>query len=970
MAAGNEPARDVRKVVTVVFCDLAGYTSTGDELDPEALRALQSRYFEGARAALERHGGTVEKFIGDAVMAVFGIPVLHEDDALRALRAAVELRESVVQLGLHARIGVNTGEVVAGTGDALVTGDAVNVAARLEQAAEAGEIILGDPTLQLARDAVEVEAVDPVAAKGKPELVPAHRLLRVVEGAPAFERRLDAPLVGRQEELAKVRSAFDAALADRSPRLVTAFGPPGIGKTRLAREVAASLEGDADVLVGRCLPYGEGITYWPLAEIFRQAQADDAWGTALAAGSPEDVAWEVRKWLEARSRARPQTIVFEDIHWAEPPLLDLIEHVADWSRDAPMLLLCLARPDLRAERAAWGGEAIMLEPLTAEESDELIESLLGEATVDDATRARVRNVAEGNPLFVEQLLAMIADGSAPDEVPATIQALLAARLDGLQEDERDIVERASVVGLDFEWEALAELALDGQRPPGSKLAALVRKELIRPHEAIDDTFRFRHMLIRDAAYDRIPKSERADLHERFAGWLEGRGEEFEEIIGYHLEQAHACLVELGRAPDRSQELARRAARFLAASGRRAFERGDLSAAADLLSRAVNLLAERDPNRLPLLPMLGRALTDRGEWERAKALLQEAIESGTPTVAADATVANLFLWLHSDPQASHAAMQPILEAAIGVFEEAGDLAGLANGLYLAGLMRFWRGDATDALEELERAAGHARDARDRTLEAEIYSSMLNVARHGPMRASELEVLVLELRRRVPLVPTGRRLEIRALSTLAYVAALRDDFETARHLNGGASNLARELGTQSFAMTEADVELLAGNWPAAERVLRAELEALEQIGDLGHYASLVLPFVDALIPQGRGEESRAAVELADRYAIDDDADAQIGINSSLSALQLLEGDLALAEAHAREAVAMAGRTEYTIHHIRALSGLGDVLVAKTELDGAQYVFGRAIELAREKESVAHERILRAKLAELSAQPPATA
>ena len=284
--------RDVRKVVTVLFCDLAGYTSTGDRLDPEALRAIQSRYFEDARAALERHGGTVEKFIGDAVMAVFGIPTLHEDDALRALRAATELRDAVAGLGFQARIGVNTGEVVAGGGDALVTGDAVNVAARLEQAAEPGEILLGETTLRLARDAVEVEAVEPLALKGKPEAVAAYRLLRVLEGAPAFERRLDSPLVGRRDELARVRTAFDEALAARTCRLVTAFGPPGIGKTRLAREVATSLQDEARVLVGRCLPYGEGITYWPLAEIFRQARAEDEWDVAVRAGAPEEVAWD------------------------------------------------------------------------------------------------------------------------------------------------------------------------------------------------------------------------------------------------------------------------------------------------------------------------------------------------------------------------------------------------------------------------------------------------------------------------------------------------------------------------------------------------------------------------------------------------------------------------------------------------------------------------------------------------------
>ncbi len=595
-----------------------------------------------------------------------------------------------------------------------------------------------------------------------------------------------------------------------------------------------------------------------------------------------------------------------------------------------MLLFCLARPDLRDARAAWSGEAIMLEPLSGEESDELIESLLGGAELEDATRFRIRDVAEGNPLFVEQLLAMLADGAAPDEVPATIHALLAARLDALPDEEREVVERASVVGLDFEWEALGELAPDRRRPTGSTLTALVRKELLRPHEAIADTFRFRHMLIRDAAYDRIPKSQRADLHERVAGWLDGRGEEFEEIIGYHLEQAHRCLADLGQQAERSSDLARRAADRLAASGRRAYQRGDLSAAADLLGRAVNLLPARDPDRVPLLPMLGRALTDRGEWQSAKELLAEAIEAGEPVVAADATVANLFLWIHSDPRASHATLRPPLERAIRTFEEEKDLAGLANGLYLAGLMRFWSGEATKAIEELERAADHARAAGDRTIEAEIYSSLLNMARHGPTSSSALEALVAELRQRVP---TSRRLGVRALSILGFVAALRGDFDVARGLYKEARTLAQEFGMPAFVGNEADAELLAGDGPAAERVLREELEELEQIGDFGHYTSLVLPLVDALVLQGRGEESEREVELAAGYAIDDDADAQIGLHLSNVALLLLRGDVVAAEARAREAVSVARRTEYMIAHIRALQGLADVLSAADRPEEAE-------------------------------------
>ena len=822
----------------------------------------------------------------------------------------------------------------------------------------------------LARDAIEVEPADPVDAKGKPEPVPAFRLLGVTEGAPAFERRLDAPLVGRRDELARVRTAFDEALSDRTCHLITAFGPPGIGKTRLAREVATSLEEEASVLVGRCLPYGEGITYWPLAEIFRQARADDAWGTAVTAGTPEDVAWTVRKWLETQARERPLALVFEDIHWAEPPLLDLIEHVAEWTRDAPLLLLCLARPDLLDSRAAWGGDAITLEPLTSDESDELIESLLGSSTLDEAPRTRIREVAEGNPLFVEQLLAMIAHGDAPDDVPATIQALLAARLDGLPEEEREIVERASIIGLDFEWEALAELAPDRRRPPGTRLAALVRKELIRPHEAIDDTFRFRHMLIRDAAYDRVPKAQRADLHELFAGWLDGRDEEFEEIVGYHLEQAHACLVELGPETDRSRDLATRAGRRLAASGRRAYDRGDLSAAADLFGRAGSLLPDDDPDRLPVLPMFGRALTDLGDWEQAKALFLEAIEQGNArgelAIAADASVADLYLWLHSDPQANHEAMKPKLDEAIRVFESTGDLAGLANALYLLGQMRFWRGDAKGAIVDLERAADHAREAGDSTLEAEILRSVLTAARRGPIPVAAVEDLVDDLRRRAP---GRRRLEMTALASCAEMAALRDDFDTARALIREADLLAGELGTPALASPAADVAFLAGDFREAERLARDELDALERIGDWGHYVSVVPQLVEALVAQGRGEESRRAVELAAQYAIEDDMDAQIGLRSSQAALLLLEGDVVAAEERARDGVDVASRSDFTPARIRALSALADVLRATDRPEEARGVLEEAIALAQQKGSIAHERMLRATLDELAAQPPAT-
>jgi len=607
LAVRPEPARDVRKTVTVLFCDLVGYTSKAEHLDPEALRRLQSRYFEDARTAIERHGGTVEKFIGDAVMAVFGIPQLHEDDALRALKAAVDLRQAVADLDLQARIGVNTGEVVAGVGDALVTGDAVNTAARLEQAAPAGEILIGEQTLRLCRDAVEVEAVEPLDLKGKGDAVVAYRLSRVLVGAPAHERRHDVEMVGRTGELLLMRQAFDRAVSERGCHLFTVLGPAGVGKSRLAEELVAGVGSDAAVLTGRCLSYGEAITYWPLVEVFRQARADDDLKQALSRPTREETAWAVRVLLERWARERPLVLVLDDLHWAEPTFLDLVEHVADLSRDAPILLLCLARPELLDTRPTWvGGKlnapAVLLAALTASESERLIADLTHERPLDENISRRIVEAAEGNPLFVEEMLAMVAEehggGDADVEVPATIQALLAARLERLAPAERRVLERAAVKGKVFHRAAVAELASPELRPDvPAHLVSLVRKELIRPEEGEfpgEDAFGFKHQLIRDAAYLSLPKEERADLHERFAGWLESttddRALELEEIVGYHLERAYRYRAELGSIDETARGLASGAAARLARAGGRAFGRSDMPAAVSLLGRAASVRA--------------------------------------------------------------------------------------------------------------------------------------------------------------------------------------------------------------------------------------------------------------------------------------------------------------------------------------------------------------------------------------------
>jgi class 3 adenylate cyclase/tetratricopeptide (TPR) repeat protein len=975
-------AREVRKTVTVLFADVTGSTALGERLDPESFRRVMARYFDVARVCLERHGGTVEKFIGDAVMAVFGVPTVHEDDALRAVRAAVELRNSLASLNdqlerdyrvtLELRTGVNTGEVVTGTAERLATGDAVNIAARLEQSARPGEILIGEQTLRLAHSAIEVVPVEPLSVKGKTEALPAYRLLHVAEGAPGFDRRLDAPLVGRQEELANLRAAFEAAVSERRCRLVTVLGPPGIGKSRLARELEAALAVDAAVRFGRCLPYGEGITYWPLVEIFRAADAEEELTAALSAETPEEIFWSVRKAFERRSQERPLALVIEDVHWAEPKLLDLVEHLVTWTRDAPLFLLCLARPELLDQRPAWGGqtdaEMLMLEPLSPDESEELIEELLGDSQLDVETRTRIREVAEGNPLFVEQLLAMLAEGGAADRVPSTIQALLAARLDALSEEERTVLELASVVGLEFEWDALSELASDGRRPPGARLAALVRKELIRPHEAIADCFRFRHMLIRDAAYERIPKALRSELHERFAGWLDGRGEEFDEIIGYHLEQAYRCLVELGPTGEHARRLAERAAERLSASGRRAYARADSSAAVNLLERASALLPPNDARRLTLLPFLGRALMESGELARSDSVLSEAIERGRAAgerlVAADAVVALGYLRAHTMPEMSDAEVAQELEGVIDVLKELDDKAVLARALGLAGTLRHWRGEAAAAIEDLEQATTYARQAGDRIQEAVILHSVLMAILWGPTSVDDALERVEQIRQGAQ---ASRRLEISLLRVQGQLEAMRGRVDAGRNLIAQATTLAEELGLEfmlagGVAHQAGYVELLAGDAAAAERVLRPACEALERMGDWGHLATLAPKLADALFIQGdRDVEALRLTELAERNTTAGVADEDIGWRRVRAKLLARRGELAEAERLAREAVALGASTDILDDHAHALADLAEVLRLAGRSEESATILEEAIHLHEQKGNVVAAETLRAVLAE---------
>jgi len=985
-----------RKTVTVVFCDVTGSTQLGEHLDPESLRRVMARYFAVMRDAIESHGGTVEKFIGDAVMAVFGVPVVHEDDALRAVRAAADMRAALEALNeelerdygtvLQVRIGVNTGEVVAGTEERLATGDAVNVAARLEQAAGPGEILIGPETLRLTRDAVEVERLDPLVLKGKAEPLAASRLVSVLRGAPAIHRRLDAPMVGRSRELHRLRETFSQAVDDRSCQLFTVLGQAGVGKSRLAQEFLSS-SGDATVVVGRCVSYGEGITYWPVVEAVLQLLPGDGDAAsrigkllpdALAAaaitallgdGTPtstEETAWAFRKLLEAAASERPIVCVFDDIHWGQPTFLDLVEHVADMSRGAPILLLCLARPELLDQRPAWGGgkmnvTTVLLEPLGEEETDRLIEELVADAPLPEGLRVKIRDSAEGNPLFVEEMLALVQEsGEKEIAVPATIHALLAARLDQLEPAERGVLERGSVEGRVFHRGAVQALAPEEEQVT-SRLTALVRKELVRPDKPQfpgEDAFRFRHLLIRDAAYEGLPKAARAALHERFASWLEENGRdlvELDEICGYHLEQAQAYLRELGPLDDHGRELARRAADRLLAAGLRARDgRADANAAANLLERASALLPGNDPRRVDAQLALASALIDTSELTRSEDVLEAAREAARelddPYLAARVEFRRTLLRLHRDPSQTMDSAALQAEQLIAACEAAGDDQTLAEVLGELGKLRMWSGRGADGLDVLNRALAIADRAAAKQQRRHALTWICVLVIFGPIPVEE-GVRQLEVIRR----DQDATADVLALALIAtgLLNAMAGRFEEARSLSSEGSSILQDLGVRftwaAGSVPRADIELLRGDVAAAERELRPAYELLEESGETGYLSTVAGWLARVVALQGELEEALALTAKSEANAAPDDLESQAIWRVVRASVLAAQGALTEAERLAREAVALLETTDFLRERVETLLCLADVLSLSGRSTESVPVLDEAIRLSELKGDV---------------------
>lgn len=1008
-----EPVHETRKIVTVVFTDVTGSTSLGERLDPETLRRVMARYFDAMRVVIERHGGVVEKFIGDAVMAVFGIPQVHEDDALRAVRAAAEMRSALEALNAElerdrgvtilTRTGIATGEVVASgdasSGERLVTGDTVNVAARLEQSADPGEILIGASTHALVRDAVEAELLEALELKGKSEPVRAHRLMGVRAGAAGRERSLESPMVGRERHLRMLLDAFNTSVQERTCSLVTVIASPGVGKSRLVREFAREISDRASTHVGRCLSYGEGMTFWPLSEIARSiAQVPEgAPSDMIVAGlraalvgadeadvvlarvagllglSPGPVAltdafWAVRKLFERVAAERPLALVIDDIHWAEPTMLDLIEQVVDWSRAASIVFLCTARPELLDARPTWGSgrpnaTSISLEPLASADSDLLVDNLLGSAELAAGMRDRITTAAEGNPLFVEEMLGVLIDdgvllrddgrwvatGDVSDiTVPSTIQALIAARLDRLGSEERTVIERGAVEGRLFHTGTVTALAPQEMRTSvGRCLISLVRKEFIRPDRAEfagDDAFRFRHVLIRDAAYESMPKETRAELHERFAELLALRVAAapggLDAILAHHYERAYRYRTELGGAGERERELARIAGRRYASAGTAALSRSDASTAISLLVRSASLMPDDDDVRLELV----EAYHVEGSMARAAKLAAEIEEaaqrSGNRFAALRAGFIRSVIRSRTDPSATVQQQREAAQAFAREFEALGDHRGAAQAL----IEVQWLTPRSD-LGLLRRATEYARAAGDARVEADALGYEAIDLFWGRTTAADA------LPRCEAMLAAGlpdRCAESLVLATRGGLRAMFGDFEGGRADVSRARSLLLELGIRNRAhpfFVGGYVGWLAGDVDQAEIRWREGYEMFESMGETNRLSTLAGLIATALAVQGRGEDALEFVRIGGKTGAPDDEDTQSLVRIAESIVLSAAGQHDDAVRLASEAVAyLAGRSDW--QEGEAHRSLGDALAAAGRRPEAAASYARALALHEAK------------------------
>jgi class 3 adenylate cyclase/tetratricopeptide (TPR) repeat protein len=880
-----------RKVATVLFADLVDSTGLVASVDPEVVRGRVNRYFDVVSERIRAHGGTVEKFAGDAVMAAFGVPLAHEDDAERAVRAALEIVPSVEELRLSVRIGIESGEVVVEDSEStFATGEAVNLAARLQQAAQPGEILLGPAARRLAAGAVEVDDVGPLEVRGRPEPLWTARAIRAHDST----RVVATPFVGRQAELALLETSFARAVRDRRAQLVTIFGEPGLGKSRLVTEFVDGVE-RATTLSGRTLPYGEGVTYWPLAAMIKASAAigdddpaadafeklrasceSEAVADLLAAAlgvlgaaegdrTPGELSWAALRWAEQLAQGQPLVLVFEDIHWAEEPLLELVEQLARSLQDSPVLIVAVARPELLDTRPTWGGgirnaSAIDLLPLGDDESEELSNALLSRTDVTRIQRGLVLERAEGNPLFLEEIAHALRDGRGLDGIPDSLQALIASRIDGVAADEKKLLQSAALIGRVFWRGALERLAPDIEVV--ELLDRLVNREFVVAEERSsisgEHAYRFKHVLIRDVAYGGMSKARRAEEHRAFAEWVADRArDELAEIRAHHLEQAADLLIELaGTIPE---DLARSAAEALDEAGRRGLRRGALRSARRTLVRAVAI--EPTPDRRYLAAHAAWRLADVPTvGDEAEAALAEARAAGRSDIEGRALVLLADLALHADGDVARA--HDLADEALAILP-ADELAGLYDAHALITTIFWWLGNGEGATRHAEAMLELAHKAARPELESLAKTQLSAIA---GVRGDVAGALVL-LEQAESLAETSGSHEAMgyalAVHGRRFGEAESDDAE--RYLRR-ALEIFDEIGAagrHGWTLSNlASVYRQRGEIPLAEKTFREAVRRLRGTHEQGYLAEAERGLAEVLVVQGKVDEADRLITEAER------------------------------------------------------------------------------------------------------------
>jgi class 3 adenylate cyclase/tetratricopeptide (TPR) repeat protein len=1008
------PAAERRKLATVLFCDIAGSTALGERVDAEVAREIMRAYFAAMASAIEDHGGTVEKFVGDAVMAVFGVPVAHENDALRAVRAAWQMRGALESLNdglrdrygieLALRIGINTGEVVAGEASSrqeVVTGDAVNVAARLEQSAMANQIVIGPTTARLVRGTVSLETLDALNLKGKSEAIVAYRVESVSSAMADGPRHFAGFMVGRQRELERLEVELRNA-ADIHPSLITIVGEPGVGKSRLAAEVLTAAADRYRVLASRCLPYGEGITYWPLAEIVRQAAriGDDhsradalallqsicgpaeaqivgqAIGLVDGLASKEAIASAFVALFRSLAEARPLLLFIDDIQWAEGVLLDFLRDLPLALAPAPVGVLCLGRPELVEDRPDWP-VTVRLESLSSVESSEFVDQMLGQGEIPPEITRRIATSAAGNPLFLEELVGMLLDDGlltrddgrwrlagdlAALTIPTTLRELLGARLDRLPSGERAALERGSVEGQVFHGGAVLALTdIGASASVLPSLHGLEKRDVVwsdDPNFAGETAFRFRHVLIRDAAYDAMPKRLRSLLHERFAGWLEikagDRTAEYDEILGYHLEQSIQYRAQLGGVSDADLPVAGRAAGHLTAAGRRAFARRDAGATVNLFTRSVALLPADDPRRLELLGATSLMLIEGNEFARARSILAALIEDATnladPGTAAQARLLQMLARFCTEPDFGPGGMRAELETITPAIENLDDQRVQARIHDARAFVYDQLREFGSVEREAQLALECARRANDRPLESEMYWWLLWSLPRGVRPAKEALKRCHQLLADISDDPAA---VAQAQGVMAELEAMVGRFDVARRLADAAVATMTELGLRVFLrrarLIRGQIDLLAGDPVGAERTFRAVYDELGVSGDLETVSTCASLLAEALLAQGRIEEAQAFTVVAASNAPHGSVLAEAKWRYIRARTRVRSGGFVEALDLAREAVEMTAQGDDLNLRADALLAQADVLLTGGRQAEAREKAAAAIALYERKGNV---------------------